>query len=675
MKKKIEVPFLTYFLINLLSLTLVIDLISIVFNKYIFDLIIGFILIIITNFFLVEKIKFKNRFNKTDLIYFVILAAIMVVTLPYPDRSYDSFNYHLFLQQNSFVDKINYNFLPSSEIQTFTYAFADRAFYIFRFLTSYRLGLILNYILLTVIYYEAKDIIRKNTKENNDLIVSVLSIPAVITISLIDILDSYYIDLLSLTVLIVLFKNVMYVKDNDNFKLKYLFYSLMFGFCFITKISNAFFLIVLFIIYLINNWNSFKKTINIKNICVLLFGLLITITPYMLYTYMQTGNPVFPFYNTIFKSEYYSVSDWMDTRFGPQYLKQVLVWPLYILKHPEKACDISIVEPIWCYGWIMSIIIVCYYTIKKILKKKINNELLVLSITNIIMNLVWAKFVLGYTRYGFITLVLSIIVFYISLYYFIKNKRYVLVGLLIVLLINNYQYDFSHFFNKHEEWIYHNYFSYEYNKEYRDNLKNLFARGEHVDLEEGAVWGVIYSNSGLLNILNSDIPIIQISKGNVTEKDIEIKNDILENATHIYTAIDIVDFNNFFESLQKTEYGIKSIKKVLNSKISKNSNSYMYVFELSKDSIIKNYKIFESEINFDLSNDFYIGISNQSSGLYINDLNVTAKYEKDKEKSNIGISANGFLTFVKVDSKNKINSIKYTLEDKVVNGYWFMLLY
>ncbi len=636
MKKKIEVPFLTYFLINLLSLTLVTDLISIILNKYIFDLIIGLIFIIIVNIIFLKKIDLKNRFNKTDLVYFVILSAIMVVTLPYPDRSFDSFNYHLFLQQNSFVDKINYNFLPSSEIQTFTYAFADRVFYIFRFLSSYRLGLILNYILLIAIYYEVKDIIKNITKEKNSLIVSLLSIPAVITLSLIDILDSYYIDLLSLTVLIILFKNVMYVKDNENVEIKYLFYSLMFGFCFITKISNAFFLIVLFIIYLINNLNNFKKALNLKNVCILLFGLLITITPYMLYTYLQTGNPVFPFYNTIFKSEYYSVSDWMDTRFGPQNIKQALFWPLYILKYPEKACDISIVEPIWCYGWIMSIIIVGYYAVKKILKKKTNNELLILAIINIIMNLVWSKFVLGYTRYGFITLVLSISIMYISLYYSIKNKKYILVGVLFVLLINNYQYDFSHFFNKHEEWIYHNYYSYEHNKEYRKNLKNLFARGEHIDLEEGSVWGVIYSNSGLLSILNFDIPIVNISRGNATEKDIEIKNNILDNASHIYTAIDIVDFQNFFDSLQKTEYGIENVKTIINSKIIKNNNSKIYVFELSKTSEIKHYDIISDLTNMEFNNSIMIGSS--YNNICESDKNIEFYFDKNlKNKQEINI--------------------------------------
>ena len=594
MKKKINVPFLTFVLINLLSITLLTDLFSIMFDKFIVCLLLGSLIEILLSIFITKnKINIINRYEKSDIICFVFLLMIMVITLPYPDRSFDSFNYHLFIQENTFVDKINYNFLPSSEIQTYTYGFSDRVFYIFRYFLGYRLGVMFNYFLLLIVYFESKDIINNILKSKNSLVKSLIALTTISTLSLIDLVDSYYIDLLSLSIIIILFKSVMYNKSENQISLEYLFYSLMFGFAFITKISNAFVLIILFIIYLYNNRVEFKKSLNLKNICILIFGLLVTITPYVLYTYIQTGNPVFPFYNSVFKSKYYTATDWMDKRFGPKNIVQTLLWPLYIMKNPVAAGDISVVEPIWAIGWITSIIYVLYSLLCTLKKKEYNKNYMILSIVHVVLMFVWSKFMLGYTRYGLITLVLSIISTYIFLYNVICSKKYILISIMLITLIWNYNYVFFNYFDAHKEWIYHNYYSYATGTaEYKRNLKKIFKRGKKVQLENNSMWGVVYSNSGLLSLLNPDLPIISISRGSATSESIDHKNNMISKYDHIYTAVDTIDVPNFFDQLSKSEYGIKELKYNMSYDLLKSENYRLFIFELSKDSKVKTYDQF-----------------------------------------------------------------------------------
>lgn len=68
-----------------------------------------------------------------------------------------------------------------------------------------------------------------------------------------------------------------------------------------------------------------------------LAGILLPLAPYSLYIFWQTGNPVFPLYNWIFKSPYWPVVDTRTERWGPivddprfKNMKawEILLWPL-----------------------------------------------------------------------------------------------------------------------------------------------------------------------------------------------------------------------------------------------------------------------------------------------------------------------------------------------------------
>lgn len=166
---------------------------------------------------------------------------------------------------------------------------------------------------------------------------------------------------------------------------------MLFGFTFVVKISNAVLLVLLFMIYILKNRNILK-CINLKNILITLFSLFLPFVLYLIYTYLQTGNPVFPFYNTIFKSEYFRNRNWLDTRFGPSRIREVFIWPLIILFDSARCDDINIVEPIWGYGYIIAIIYGLYYSYKLLKKQKFDKNRFMFFTTTVLFYLVWSKF-------------------------------------------------------------------------------------------------------------------------------------------------------------------------------------------------------------------------------------------------------------------------------------------
>ena len=103
-----------------------------------------------------KKIKIETNFNKFDLIFIAILLVITGLTIIYPDTFWDSYSYHIYLQQNPFADKINSDFFPGRTLTSFVYPIADRIFYMFRTVLGFRLGTLPGYFLIAVMFYQIK---------------------------------------------------------------------------------------------------------------------------------------------------------------------------------------------------------------------------------------------------------------------------------------------------------------------------------------------------------------------------------------------------------------------------------------------------------------------------------------------------------------------------------------
>ena len=636
-KKVISINIFMFILFFLMLLTLGIDYITYFFNtSYIVSFFISLLFNFVLTFFLLKKVEIRKDFSKKDIIFFSVLLIIMAMTIVFPDRAFDTYNYHLYLQENPFGDKIGLDFFAGKNLNSFTYAFPDRLFYIFRYFLGYRLGVLLNYLIIITVYYQIKEILKKLLPNAKDLFIVIVSTLVATSISLIDILDSYYIDLISLVLLLEIFRIVLCVKiddKNNRYLLGYL--GLLFGFGFVVKISNAVSLVVFFILYIIRNKNI-KRYINIKNILITFSALFIPFILYVSYTYLCTGNPVFPFYNTIFKSEYFGNWNWLDTRFGPQRLLDKVLYPYTMYFNEGLTNDVGIIEPIWSLGYFVSIIYILYYLVRKFIKKvSINKDKFVFAITTLLIYLVWINFQLGYTRYGFITLILGSVCTYMFIYDLFKRKLYLLVLPLGLFIVYNYQYSFNKFGGLRKDWVYNNVMNNDV-KSYKYNLKKLFATGyEYKEtFEEGSVWGILSNNSGYAEMINGDIPIININdsaNGKYAEEKLEER---LKDVKHIYTLTDSIDMENFFTRINRAGYKIINVKDVISSDIIARKNSFTYIFEIKKEKFNNSFISFEAEKNIIPSDkvSFYIGIDRWTNKTYFEDMPVKVIGIKDNDE-------------------------------------------
>lgn len=665
---------------------LIIDYITYFTNlDYIFCFIISISVLGVMNFLLKKRINIKREFEKADIIFFIVLAAIAIISLPFPDRSFDTVNYHLYLQEHPFGDKINVDFFAGKNLNSFSYAFADRIFYMFRYFLGYRLGVIFNYLIIAVMYYQIKNMVKKLIPTIKSMPLVLFSTLAVTTLSVIDLVDSYYVDLISLVLLLeiarlVIFEKLDISKNNTGL---FAYFGLLFGLCFCVKISNAILLILFFIIYIVKNPKIYK-CLNYKNVLLTFLMLILPFAVYMIYTYIQTGNPVFPFYNTIFESQFFGNRNWLDTRFGPSRKIESLVWPIVIMFHPERCCDIGIVEPVWCLGYLISIIYLIKYVYYKFIKKiKIDDTRLAFFITTILAYICWAAFQLGYSRYGLIVLILGAIATSVFIYDIIKQKKNIIIGFAVIALFYNYSYVSNNYMHKGSFWIYNNYFNN--SDDYKYNIINLFENGQlNVEFDENSVWAIFYCNAGLAQLVNNEIPIINVVNGADNEYTSEIMNSKLSNASKIYTLVDSLDFQNFINAINNTNYKIIDVKTVLTQPILANQTDYLFVFEIVKTNITNNnnFENFNSTKTFDVSGknniSFFLGHAKDSNG-NDNSFNATIIGIKDNHET--------IIDSFEISNKDNMKKLSYNVEEydylkivsldmqkNLIDGNWFMYL-
>lgn len=356
----------------------------------------AFLIILSFTFFIKKKkILIENDFNKLDLLIFVFYLILFLVFLLRIDDFIDSVSYHLYCQKNTFIDKINFDFLPNS---VFFFPLGDRIYYIFTKLLGYRFGTILSLYTIVILYYQLKRLFKCifiNITNKRAIFWSSL---ICLSISVNMVIFQYFIDNFSLIILLEIF--YVLVKDINVFENKnYLYFiTLLAGISVGVKITNIVLAFILIMFILINNikLNGLKeiKKIKIYDYILLIILFVLPFFIYMIDNYTQTKNPIFPFYNNIIKSPYLKEINGKDERLGSNNLLEFLLWPIIIVFDPIRGDDINgVVDPIWGIGYIISIYLIIFNKNKKISQ---------ISLLNMIMTLFWTKFQSGYVRYGMI---------------------------------------------------------------------------------------------------------------------------------------------------------------------------------------------------------------------------------------------------------------------------------
>lgn len=452
----------------------------------------------------VVKLKF-DKFQKYDLIFIGFIIFIYIQRLAIPEKAFDTLNYHLYMQERPFADNISFNFFPARWINSYTFPLADRMHYFFRFLLGYRLGNILNIFILVILYYQSKRFLEIFLKKENNSLIPILAIIVITTEQILTNSMNYYVDLIAIPFILEIILIIMEKKFNHA---NHYMVLLMAGIIVAMKVSNALILIPLAIVYIMYSY----QTLNIK---IILVGIILAILPifvYALNNYLQTGNPVFPFYNSIFKSEYLPNTNWIEEFYGPKTLLERITWPINAMYTPRRAFDTEIYYGRIGIGYIAAIILLVDSIIYSTKNKKIN-QYLEISLIYIVLALIWSNFMMGYVRYALFLEILAGVIILILLAKYFTDQSFIKIAIAVfisIMLIHQIDKTLNDATKTAEEY------SWRYPKnineeKYRANLKEIFKKYDYEKELEGIdCFAICDYNSGYAALLSNEIPIISL---------------------------------------------------------------------------------------------------------------------------------------------------------------------
>ena len=505
-----------------------------------------------------KKINFTKDFNFSDMAIFIYMIYMMRDMFNC-EFSWDVINYHIYLQENPFGDKVDFDFFPGRIYCCFLFPLGDRFFYLFRYFLGYRLGIIASYYLIIVLFYQMKKTIllfTNNSKKANILAYIIFGMQTTISS-----FGLYYIDNLALVFLIEIFYCIFKYKDFKDNKWILYFVGLCCGIAIGIKITSVLFIAIFVLIYIINNFKY--KNIRIINLFIFILAVIIPFMVYLIDNYKQTGSIIFPYYNAIFKSKYFESCNWKDPYFFLDGFALKIIWPLIMGFFKFAYGDQEVIRDI-SFGIGYSFVIIYIGYVLWFKKKK--EKVFYLSILSLILTIIWLQFLQGYMRYARIVsffYCVIIAVFCIECIEKIKNSKFynklnivskfpiiryktllrnttycVLLGILFCITIISWgkQCDF-------------------------ENMKYVLKdrKSEEYIVEIPGVWGSITKNLGYeVLVRNSNTPIYNLELYEYTDLSLEMYYDRIKN-NDIYVILDSKNLDFYLETLKKNNFEIQKI--------------------------------------------------------------------------------------------------------------------
>ena len=295
----------------------------------------GVISLVLWYLLLTTKRIEKEKSRLFWLIVALPLFLVYAMRVAFPDGGYDQLNYHLlsgerglrgvpFTAADFFPAPFQFN--PAPEMITG----------LTRYVVGYRLGTIVNYFAMlwagSVLYkllghYSGKDWLR---------CLGVLLI--LLTEQPLFEINNYMIDLLAVPLLL---EATLIIVDHRVERRDLIRVAFFLGASVTLKLTNLAVVVPLVLVYAYK-LNLHKRAVALKDAAAFVVTFLAPVVPFSLFMYLQTGSPVFPFYNKIFRSPFWPLINWSDVRWGPKSLWETFVWPIIITFTPERTSELAV---------------------------------------------------------------------------------------------------------------------------------------------------------------------------------------------------------------------------------------------------------------------------------------------------------------------------------------------
>ena len=440
--------------------------------------------------------------DRAAWVILVLMGGFFLFKAAVPDTSTDVEYYHLYLQSPGFRDVFGQNFAPAA-LGSVIYPLADRLFYWFRMLLGYRLGTVLNCLLAMLVFFQVRDLYLSFWRAHWGA--SVLAGASVLVYQLVMQLGgSYMVDLVALPLLLEMLRCALFAPARQKGDVYY--FAFLAAAVLTVKLNNVFYVLPLGLWFL---WHS-RRLLSFRCLALSLAVLCLPGSLYAIYSFLETGSPLYPFYNAIFQSPYFPVLNVLDSenRWGPVSWAERLCWPWHLALYPGyRLCEL--VEPLAAAHLGGLLAAVCFLLRGLWSRSWREGHALEWGLGLVFLGSAYCwTFLSGYARYFLFGMILGNIVFVRGLFLlrgcgWRRLTAVLLVPLLLAPVLAFYETGLGH------EWSWR---ERRFHSGYRQELGRFLRDRQLVSAEQAAQVGAFVQldvhGSAYAHIIRPDVPVL-----------------------------------------------------------------------------------------------------------------------------------------------------------------------
>lgn len=378
------------------------------------DVIAMFFFLVIAVFLIRNILSIQPFHYSPNVIFFSIVILIFgLLKAIYPDMGWDNGNYHLIAQNREFTNWFETGFAVGN-FQIYGFRLGDRCYTLFRTLLGYRFGVLISLYAVECSYYLLVDLIDKhlynfNSSAPHFKYSGFSAFIILFTHNVATLISSYYVDLLAIPLLLEMLRYVLVRKENTS--KDHIYIALLAGLSFAFKMTNIVYIAPIIILYIFQNY----RELHCKNILQCAILCIFPCSIYAIYNYVVTRNPVFPYYNFIFKSPYFHLENWSDKRWGGTTIAEKIFWIFYHTLRPDyrQGENVNVHSQLLMIALIFSICTFFILVGLKFAKKEAYPFTIYIIFFS--SSLIWS-FTTGYARYFIFGDILLLLMFFISFF-------------------------------------------------------------------------------------------------------------------------------------------------------------------------------------------------------------------------------------------------------------------
>jgi hypothetical protein len=484
---------------------------------------------------------FKSLFEGGDksewLLLLVVSSPVILLGLfraLYPDMNYDIFHYEMYLQDFDLRDN-SINFAPGA-FRSYFFPLCERMSKLFRYVLGYRMGTIFNTVLLLTIIFSIYDFLKKvfaacfPERCFPRIPIALFSLFTIFADNTLFTIGTYKSDLIGVPILLELI-HLYFFPSGRPAKFRHAVFFLLGSICIAYKLTFLPYVAVISLFYWIKNRSEFKvKDYLVSCLLLLIFPLI-----YFLYNLVDTGSPMFPFYNDIFHSSLFPAKRFRDERYGIKEWYELFTFHIATLRNPERCNEWHLYSYRLLMGNFISIIVILVYFVRR--RMSLASPLLRLIAHIALLALLFdyaCVITTGYFRYGAIVEILYGVILLLLFYGLVERALAILLFFVIFLQCF---ITFKNTYVTHYNLSWHDYNALMSDGGgikrnaamfFRDHGKITDPAGA-LDKVEGFVNTPPFPEDGLAKILKGSIPIYDLQPdGRTPEMVIEMEKQLRE---------------------------------------------------------------------------------------------------------------------------------------------------